>query len=191
MISSKRFLLIFASIFALASVPLLLGQPSGASSAGLSAGFMMPIEQLWQLMIFVALGVYAAHLRSSHAMILLPLSFLLLFVVGMSIELDMTRYNRMPFFLLGAVLLFALCFTIARSQPVLLGMVIAASLGFHFGNYYYRLIPDIAAPLYFLIGNLLALALIFCASVSLGLTFIRQNRRQERERQEQKVKPIP
>lgn len=179
-VSSKRFFAIFASIFLLGAVPLLLGQPSGAASAGLSAGFIKPLEQIWQLVIFIALGVYAAHLRSSHAMVLLPLCFLLMFLVGMSIELDNQRFGLMPLFLLGAVMLFAICFTVARSQNILVGMVISASFGFHFGAYYYRLIPDIAAPLYFLIGNLLVLSLIFSASVSLGITFLKHNRRAHR-----------
>jgi len=175
--SSKRFLAIFASIFLLGSVPLLLGQPSGAASAGLSAGFTMPIEQVWQLVMFIALGVYAAHLRSSHAMILLPLSFLLLFVVGMSLAFDAQDYRYMPYFLLGSVMLFAFCFVISQSEQMIMGMVICASFGFHFGSYYFRQIPDIAAPLYFMIGNIIALALIFCASVSLGVTFMKSNRR--------------
>ena len=177
MISSKRFWLIFASIFLLGAIPLLFGQPSGAASAGLSAGFTMPIDQPWQLVIFIALGVYAAHLRSGNGMVLVPLSFLLLFTIGMLIELDHRQFDKLPFFMLGAVMLFGICFTMARSQPVLLAMLISASFGFHFGNYYYRLIPDIAAPLYFLIGNVFALALLFCSSVSLGLTFMRHNRR--------------
>lgn len=177
MMSSKRFLVIFASIFLLGSVPLLLGQPSGAASAGLSAGFMMPIEQLWQLFVFVLVGLYASYLRSPHAMVLLPLSFLLLFVVGMSLSFDAQAYSRMPFFLLGAVLIFALCFVLSRSEQMIMGMVMTASLGFHFGSFYYRQIPDIAAPLYFMIGTMLALALIFSASVSLGVTFLRSNRR--------------
>jgi hydrogenase/urease accessory protein HupE len=177
MMSSKRFLVIFASIFLLGSVPLLLGQPSGAASAGLSAGFMMPIEQLWQLVIFISLGLFASYLRSTQAMLMLPLAFLLLFVVGMSLAFDATVYTRMPAFLLGSVLLFALCFAICRSEQVIMGMVIAASLGFHFGGYYHQLIPDIAAPLYFMICIILALALILCASVSLGVTFMRSNRR--------------
>jgi len=177
MISSKRFWVIFASIFMLGSVPLLLGQPSGVASAGLSAGFMMPIEQLWQMAVFIGIGLYAAHLRSSHAMLLLPLSFLLLFVVGMSLGFDTTRFEKMPFFLLGSVMIYALCFIVCRSEQMIMGMVVSASIGFHFGDYYFKQIPDIAAPLYFMIGNILAIALLFCASVSLGVTFLKGNRR--------------
>jgi hydrogenase/urease accessory protein HupE len=177
MMSSKRFLAVFASIFLLGSVPLLLGQPSGAASAGLSMGFRLPIEQLWQLALLVLLGVYASYLRSPHAMLLLPLSFVLMFTVGMSLAFDVTAYPRMPLFLLGAVLLLGLCFVLSRSEQMILGMVVAASFGFHFGSYYYQQIPSIAAPLYFMLGNLLAFALIFAMAVAMGLTFLRANRR--------------
>ena len=78
------------------------------------------------------------------------------------------------------LLILALCFVISRSEQMILGMIIAASFGFHFGGYYFRLIPDIAAPLYFMIGTILALVLIFSASVSLGLTFLKANRRRNR-----------
>lgn len=177
MISSKRFIAIFASIFLLASLPLLLGPPNGRASAGLSAGFLLPIEQLWQMAILVSLGVYSAHLRSSQAMVLLPLSFILMYVVGMSVAFDANQYPLMPFFLLGSVMLLAISFILSRSEHILIGMIITASFGFHFGTYYYGLIPPIAEPLYFMLGNILALSLIFCAAVSLGITFLRPNRR--------------
>lgn len=177
MISSKLFLAIFASIFILGTVPLVLGQSNGVSSAGLSAGFLLPVEELWQLVIFIALGIYASQLRQS-AMILVPLSFILMFVVGMMILMDMQRLDKLPFFLLGAVVLFALSFSIAESRAILFGMAVSASFGFHFGMYYKQLIPDIAAPLHFMIGNILALTLIFSASVSLGLTFLKERRQQ-------------
>lgn len=168
--TSKRFILIFASIFMLGAAPLIIGQPSGAATAGLSHGFTLPIEQWPHLIVLFALGIYASWLRG-HALTLVPLSFILLFVVGISLQLDMQRYELLPLFMLGAVLLFALCMMIAAGRKTLImGLVIAASLGFHYGRFFAGALPQIASPLYFMIGNILALGLIFSTAVSFGLT---------------------
>ena len=169
-LTSKRFILIFASIFLLGAMPLMIGQPSGAATAGLSRGFTFPIEQLYHLVVLFGLGMYASYLRGNAA-ILLPLSFILLYVVGMALQLDNTRYPMLPFFMLGAVLLFALSMMAAASnRRAIMGMVIAASLGFHFGRYYAAAVPTIASPLYFMIGTILCYGLIFSTAVSFGLT---------------------
>lgn len=169
-LTSKRFILIFASIFLLGAMPLMIGQPSGAATAGLSHGFTLPIERLYHLIALFSLGVYASYLRG-NAIILVPLSFVLLYVVGMSLQLDMTRYRMLPFFMLGSVLLFALCMMAAGShRHGIIGMIISASVGFHFGRYYAAEVPAIASPLYFMIGTILCYGLIFSTAVSFGLT---------------------
>lgn len=166
--TTKRFVLLFASIFALGMTPLLLLQPGGAANAGLSLGFTMPIERLFDLALFAAIGIYASMLRG-QALMLVPLSFLFLYVVGMSVYFDPQRYNLMPMFMLGAVILFAVSVAVAGRRSNVLAMLVAASVGFHFGRHYVGIVPDIASPLYFVIGNILSFALIFAASVSFGL----------------------
>jgi len=168
--TTKRFVLIFASIFALGSMPLLLQQPSGGASAGLSLGFTMPIESMIDLAILAAVGLYASSLRA-QATLLIPLSFLFLYVAGSSIALDTARYALMPMFLFGSVMLFALSVAIAGRRSSLLAMLVAASIGFHFGRKYIEAVPDIASPLYFMIGNILSFALILATAISFGLIF--------------------
>ena len=168
-ITNKRFIIIFASIFVLGATPLLLNQPNGASSAGLTVGFTIPIEQIYHLLLFLGLGVYASYLRG-NAVILVPLSFIFLYVVGIAMTFNLTRYDLMPMFMLGSIVLFALSMVISGSRSCMLGMMIAASFGFHFGRYYADAIPDIASPLYFMLGNILSFALIFATAISFGLT---------------------
>ncbi len=168
-LTNKRFMLVFASIFALGAMPLLIQQPNGAASAGLSLGFTLPIEEALHLILFLMLGVYASFLRG-NALILVPLSFILLYVVGISIYFDHVRYAMMPLFMLGSIILFALSMVVAGQRKCMMAMVIAASLGFHFGGYYAGAIPDIAAPIFFMIGNILAFALIFATAISFGIT---------------------
>lgn len=167
--TNKRFMLVFASIFALGATPLLIQQPNGAASAGLSLGFMLPIEEALHLVLFLMLGIYASFLRG-NALILVPLSFILLYVVGISIYFDFARYALMPLFMLGSIILFALSMVVAGHRKCMMAMVIAASLGFHFGGFYAGAIPDIAAPIFFMIGNILAFALIFAVAISFGIT---------------------
>lgn len=169
-VTSKRFLLIFASIFLLGALPLLMGHPSGAATAGLSHGFTLPIEQWYHLLVLFGLGMYASYLRGQGPL-LVPLSFVLLFVVGLSLQLNLERYRLLPLFMLGAVLLFAICMMLAANRRrVIFALVIAASLGFHYGRYYAGAAPAIASPLYFMIGMILSFGLIFSTAVSFGMT---------------------
>lgn len=167
--TSKRFILLFASIFLLGAMPFLILQPNGASSAGLSAGFTVPIEHAYHLIIFLVIGLSASFVRS-NALLLMPLSFILLYVVGMTTEIDHDKYKLMPMFLFGAVILFGIVMSVTDSRRGLISVLVAASIGFHFGLYYASEVPEIASPLYFMIGNILSFALVFATSVSFGLT---------------------
>lgn len=167
--TSKRFVVLSASIFLLGAMPFLIMQPNGSSSAGLSAGFTFPIERVIHLMALLGLGVYASYVRG-NAVLLMPLSFLFLFVVGMALSLGQQPYALLPMFAFGAVVLFSISLAITRSRRAIMGMVVVASSGFHFGMYYASFVPDIASPLYFLIGNILSISLIFATAVSFGLT---------------------
>lgn len=167
--TSKRFILIFASIFLLGAMPFLIVQPNGASSAGLSAGFTMPIEHAYHLLVFLAIGISASFVRS-NALLLMPLSFILLYVVGMAMVLDHTKYTLMPMFVFGSIILFGMVMSVTESRKGMLSVLVAASVGFHFGTHYASAVPDIASPLYFMIGNILSFALVFATAVSFGLT---------------------
>lgn len=168
-LTNKRFVLIFASIFMLGAMPLMMSQPNGAASAGLSLGFSFPIEHGWHLLVMLLIGIYASVLRA-NAVILVPLAFVLLYLVGMSTYLDHARYSMLPMFMLGSILLFALSMAVADNQRCMVGLVISASVGFHFGRHYSFAVPDIASPIYFMIGNILAFALVFATAVSFGVT---------------------
>lgn len=167
--TSKRFILIFASIFLLGAMPFLIYQPNGAASAGLSSGFTLPIEKLVHMLIFLCIGFYASLQRGS-AVMMMPLAFIFLFITGVSLEIDHSRYAMMPMFMLGSVMLFSVSMAIISTRAGVLGMAVAASFGFHFGRHYISQMPDIASPIYFLLGNIIAFALIFATAISFGLT---------------------
>jgi len=167
--SMTRFVVIFASIFLLGAMPFLILQPNGASSAGLSAGFVAPIEKLYHLFLFLFIGFFAAFIRQ-NALLLMPLSFILLYVVGITMELDHDKYPLLPMFLFGSVILFGIVMSLTQTRIAIFSVMAAASIGFHFGIFYSSKVPEIASPLYFMIGNILSFALVFATAASFGLT---------------------
>ncbi|MAR56562.1 MAG: hypothetical protein CMM93_05210 [Rickettsiales bacterium] len=170
LISGKRFVFIFASIFALGAIPLLISQPGASSSAGLSSGFLAQLQLVWQLVILGAIGIFASRF-TMESMPAAPLGFILLFTIGLLSGMDSQRYEELPYFLFGATVCFALTLMTLQNRQALAGTLIASSVGFHLGLARQHMIPHLAEPLFYLIGNILALALIFAIAVALGLSF--------------------
>jgi len=179
--SSRRIILLFASIFCLGALPFLIVQPSGPASAGLSSGFTMPIEHIGHLFVLAAVGVMAAWVRH-EAILLFPLSCVLLFVIGQFLYLDAAQFPKIYLFVFGAILLFALSVGLVQRKAALLGMALSASAGFHLGMFYIRQLPEIASPIFFTLGNILSLTLILATSVSFGLTLIGEDAPDENEK---------
>ena len=169
--TSKRFFGVFIAIFVLAALPFVLVQPSGLASAGLANGFSAVIESPTHILLFMMLGLLAT-LLGRDAVMVLPLSIVVMFLMGGMQLMDSEELRMLPFFTLGGVILVALSLNLVRSKPSLLAALICCSIGFQMGIYYVRNVPDIAMPLFYLIGNALALGLVLGVSVSLGLTLI-------------------
>ncbi|MBN66487.1 MAG: hypothetical protein CMM94_02835 [Rickettsiales bacterium] len=169
--SSKRFIALFVTIFIVGALPFIIIQPSGAASAGLSSGFTMPIENIAHLLMLLAIGVVATFI-GRDAILLLPLCFVLMFVVGAALHIDSSAYPMIRMFILGAILLFAMAVGLIRSKRGLFAVAMSASLAYHLGMYYMKSVPEIAAPIYFVVGNILCLILIMATSISFGLTLM-------------------
>ena len=73
--------------------------------------------------------------------------------------------------MLGTILTFGLTLSSAHTQRSLPGLLIAASAGFHLGLHHQQHAPLIAEPIYYLIGNILALSLIFACALAMGMAF--------------------
>ena len=167
--SVKRSITLFMLIFLLGALPFIAVQPSGSASAGLSAGFALPFENAYHLILFLAVGLAAAVL-GRDAIILVPLCFVLMFVVGASFQIEAASFPPIRMFTLGAILLFAIAMSLVGSRLAILCIAIASSAAYHFGISYMAALPEISSPMYFIIGIILALVLIFATSVSFGLT---------------------
>jgi urease accessory protein len=172
--SSRRFIVVTMVLFILGALPYLIAQPSAAASAGLSLGFSAPLEHAMVLALLTVVGICAA-LLPRDGLLLVPIAFTLMVMVGGSLMLDVALYPGLRYFILGAILCMALLVGIAREKLTVLTVLVLASLGFHLGGFYMAGVPSIAAPMYYLLGVLLSLGMVLAISVAFGVTLVGDN----------------
>jgi len=172
--SSQRFIVMTMVLFILGALPFLIAQPSAAASAGLSLGFSAPLEHLSVLVILVLVGMCAA-LLPRDGLVLMPIAFTLMLMVGGALSLDVAHYPALRYFILGAVLCMGLLVGIAREKLTVLTLLVLASLGYHLGGFYMQAVPAIATPMYYLLGVLLSQGMVLAISVAFGVTLLGDN----------------
>lgn len=172
--SSRKFILFFASIFLLGALPMVILQPSGAASAGLSAGFTLPLEHPIYLGFSVMLGLLAS-LIGRDGPIFIPATLMAMMVMGHAVGLDQEQFPATPYMVLASMLIVVLIAGVLERKAELLGVLLAASLGFQLGANTRDMAPAIGVPLYFLIGVLLGVLLITSVAISLGLTLFSED----------------
>lgn len=169
--SSQRFILFTIALFILGALPFLIAQPSAAASAGLSIGFGAPLDHMSVLVLLMLVGGSAA-LLPRDGLILLPVAFTVMIMVGGLLVLDVEHYPTLRYFILGAILCMGLLMAIAREKFTVLMLLVLASLGFHLGGFFMSAVPAIASPMYYLIGVLLSLGMVLAISVAFGMTLL-------------------
>lgn len=172
--SSQRFIMLTMVVFIIGALPFLIAQPTAALSAGLSLGFSAPLEHAALLMMIVVVGIAAAVLPRD-GLLLLPIAFTLMIMVGGALVLDVAQYPFLRYFILGAILCMGLLVGIAREKLTVLTLLILASLGFHLGGFFMQALPSIASPMYFLLGVLLSLGMVLAIAVAFGVTLFGDN----------------
>jgi len=121
--------------------------------------------------VLVIVGLCAA-LLPRDGLLLMPVAFTLMTMLGGMMMLDMAHYPTLRYFMLGAILCMGLLVGIAREKLTVLMLLVLASLGFHLGGFYMAAVPVIAAPIYYLLGVLMSLGLALAISVAFGVTLI-------------------
>jgi len=164
----RVFAVLFAAIFLVAAGPMLLVQPSALASAGLAAGFALPMTNVCHVMVLTVIGLLAAWL-GHEAIVILPLSALLMLCIGAMMHIDDRQFHAVHDFMAGAILLFALSISLLRRKIFLSVPPIALWVYFAGGDYMQN-VPSITTPLYLLLGALVSAALIMAIGVSLGVT---------------------
>lgn len=167
--SSQKFILLSVAIFVVGALPFLIAQPSAAASAGLSLGFSAPFAHAAVLVLLMASGLACA-LLPRDGLILIPLAFTIMLMVGGMLKLDLVQFQFISHFVLGAIICMSLLVGITRHKFTVFTLLVLGSLGFHLGGFYLSHVPPIAAPMYYLLGVLLSLGLILGISVAFGVT---------------------
>lgn len=166
--TGRQFATIFASIFVMGALPLILSQFSGSASAGIASGLMLPLSHLDQVLLFLAIGLLSAY-TGTRVMFLLPLAFLLMLAMGILLDLDF-RYTASAKIV---VMMVALCFgIIAHSMELknyIMFIAITAPAAFYIGGEYAAIIPTTASPPHFMIGALFSTGLIHASGICIGL----------------------
>lgn len=169
--SSKRFIVFMVAVFLLGAFPFLVVQPTGAASAGLSAGFTAPLDNIPQLLLLLVLGLWASILPRD-GMSTVPMSFLVMVMIGAALTFDVAHYTALRQFILGGIICFGLVVGLARTKIAVFSVMVAGSIGFHYGMGYLHNIPNIASSLYYLLGLMISLALILAIAVAFGVTLL-------------------
>ena len=172
--SSQRFIVMTMVLFIIGTLPFLIAQPTAAASAGLSLGFSAPLEHAAMLVMLVLVGICGA-LLPRDGLLLMPISFTLMIMVGGALVLDVSHYPGLRYFILGAILCMGLLVGIAREKLTVLMLLVLASLGFHLGGFYMQSVPSIATPMYYLLGVLLSLGMVLAIAVAFGVTLFGDN----------------
>lgn len=153
----------------LGALPMVILQPSGAASAGLSAGFTLPLEHPIYIGFSILLGLMAS-LIGRDGPIFIPSTLMAMIVMGHATGLDKALFPSAEYMVLVSMLIVVLIAGVLERKAELLGVLLSASLGFQLGANTGDMAPDIGVPLYFLIGVLLGVLLITSVAISLGLT---------------------
>ncbi len=172
--SSQRFILVTMLLFILGAMPFLIAQPTAAASAGLSLGFSAPLNHVGVLLLLAMTGLAAA-LLPREGLMLLPIAFTLMTMVGGALVIEISQFPMLRYFILGAILCMALLVGIARDKLTVFCLLFLASLGFHLGGYFMQGVPLIAAPMYYLLGILLSLGMVLAIAVAFGVTLLGDN----------------
>lgn len=159
--------LYFLAVFFFSAAPLAVIYPSASASAGLSLGFLHLFLDPAVMLLVIMVGL-AASRWNQNAMVLLPVGFVLMYGAGALLCFDFAHYPLIHIFLLGTILIFGLGMSALKNRWHTGSYILAGSIGFQMGRHYQQELPNLADPLFFLIGSVLAIQLMLAASVSCG-----------------------
>lgn len=168
---NQKFFLLFGAIFALACLPFVILYPSGEASAGLSHGFLSVLVPDLDFFLITLVGIGAV-MTGRDAMLLVPVSLVLLYAVAAMVQIDLARYPLVPWFLTGSFIAYAAILMLVDSRKFVVAMAISSSVAFHAGTSAGQTVSLTDDPLYYLLGQLLALSLVMAASVCFTMAFL-------------------
>ncbi len=166
----SRFIVVFAVILVLLLLPFAVMFPTGIARAGLSHGFLVLLQNPFHLMLVMLVGIWSSML-DRYSVVLLPVSFVLMFLIGAIMSVGALAYPFIHMFMLGSVLLLAITVSLRPRRNFIAAVVVCGSLAYHLGFFYSQQLPRQADGLFFILGEILSLVLVLAASISLGTAF--------------------
>lgn len=167
--SGKVFAAIFAGIFLLGALPLLMAQSIGAAGAGITAGLMEPLSHFWHIVLCGGLGIFAASM-GGRAMLLVPGAFLLMLCIGLLLDMPALPLPVSKSLILLAILCFGVTAHYMTLQRFIVSSVTTSAIAFLIGGAFAHIMPTIASPLHFMVGAVLATVFLLGAGVCIGFT---------------------
>jgi len=163
-----------AALFTLAAGPALAHTGVGAVG-GLSAGFGHPIGGLDHILAMVAVGVLAAQagLRGDRrALWLLPITFVVVMIVGGLLGVVGTPLPFVELGIVGSVIVLGIVIALGRSLPLIPAMGLVGLMAIFHGHAHGTEMPMDASALTYGLGFALATALLHGAGIlgTLGLS---------------------
>lgn len=164
----RRFVVAVAVFSLVGMIPVMMAHPSGVASAGLSAGFMVPTESVYHVLIYLTIGLWGAWL-GREAMILLPFACLVLLMFGAMVALPVMDRMHYQLWMLACMLFFALLISVMRQKYYVISAISAGAVFYYIGLQAVHELPAIAPPIYFILGMILSVALLMAIGASVGL----------------------
>ncbi|MFO1242173.1 MAG: HupE/UreJ family protein [Rickettsiales bacterium] len=164
----KLLVLFFIITFVVCSLPFITAWPEGLSGLAVTGGALFSVQQYVFVVTTLAVGFLAAFL-SRDGVVLVPVCYLLMYALANMLMLGVDAYPLFYMYIFGAILLFGITLMLAGQRTHLILALIIASVGFHFGVHYSSIVVTHENPLYFLIGELIAVSLLLSISISFNL----------------------
>ncbi len=152
-------------------VPLVLLQHSGIASAGLSRGVAAPMENTYHLLLFLTIGLWGAWL-GRESIVLLPFAALLMLGLGVVVHTPDMQSEWRNGLIVTVVQFYALTLGVMNRRYFLLGAALLGSMCFWVGGQYVPMRPEIAPPLYYLLGIALCGLLMTAIGAAIGMAIL-------------------
>lgn len=152
----------------LCALPFIMAWPAGLSGLAVTNGALFALNHSILAVSALAVGFIAAFLLRD-GVVLIPVCFLLMYTLANMLMLGVDTYPYFHLYIFGTILLFGITLMLAGQRSHLILALLVASLAFHLGVYYSNDSGLIGQPLYFLVGEVIAIGLMLSVAVSFGL----------------------
>lgn len=161
-----------ALAFTLVSTTAAFAHPGHGDAAGMLHGFVHPLGGLDHVLAMVAVGVLAAVL-GGRALLLVPLSFVLMMTVGFLVGAGGTDLPFVEFGIALSSVVLGLAAASGRALPTLGAMALAGLFAVFHGHAHGAEMPAGAAGLDFALGFIAATALLHAAGIAMAAGVVR------------------